>query len=738
MPTSNQREVLQENVELLLVDDRRDNLLAMESVLANSGCNLIKVESGDEALRYLLDHEPALILMDVQMPNLDGFETAALIKRSERTREIPIIFITAISKDERFVQKGYAHGAVDYLYKPYDPQILRSKVAVFVELARKTKRLLNAERTLRENEKHERERQLALLELRGLRREQADQKKYRDLVDGINHGIVWSANADSLVVSFVSPSAERILGYPLAQWSEDEQFLKRRLHDDDRERFLDAIKKARESDEDIGLEHRFLTSDQKEVWMHTGFRVVRTLEGSGHEVRGLSIDISLIKEAETVLHRSKKRSDFMAHASMMLSESLDYDATLDRIGKLVVPALGDWYSIDMLDDAEHIKTVCVRHVDAKKQEFGLELFGRYPLKFDAASGVAKVLRSGVSELHADIPGESIIDEAHDVGGLEILQALELNSVMIAPLQIRGKTMGTITLAAGESTCRYTADDLDMLEDLARRFASAIDNAVLYRAAQDAIRTRDEFLSIASHELKTPLTPLKLQTQVLMRTLKATSLAQVNQDRVERMLETSDRQLTRLSRLIDALLDISRINSGKLTLDLEKFDLTELVHEVIERFSGQLSAVKCEVDFDLGTKPVWVNWDRFRIEQVVINLLTNAMKYAPGKPIHITIERGDDRVVFSVSDEGIGIAAKDQKRIFDRFERAVSGDHVGGLGLGLYIVAQILEAHGGSIAVTSELGKGSTFTVSMPREAPKDLYLIHGGRKEDSMGAASAI
>jgi CheY-like chemotaxis protein len=131
-----------DKIEILLVDDRQENLLALEAVLASPDYKLIKVNSGDEALRYLLDHSPALILMDVQMPGLNGFETASIIKGSERTREIPIIFVTAINMDERFVHKGYDHGAVDYIYKPYDAHVLRSKVAVLAEIRRHHQRMI--------------------------------------------------------------------------------------------------------------------------------------------------------------------------------------------------------------------------------------------------------------------------------------------------------------------------------------------------------------------------------------------------------------------------------------------------------------------------------------------------------------------------------------------------------------------------------------------------------------------
>ena len=204
-----------EAVEILLVDDRDENLLALEAVLSDPGYRLIKANSGDAALRYLLDHTPAVILLDVQMPGLDGFGTAAIVKASERTREIPIIFLTALNKDDKYVQRGYEHGAVDYIYKPFDAHILRSKVAVFADLHRKNERLLLAERKLMESERRDRERKFAELEIRNLRRQQLEQRRYRELVDGINHGVVWAADENVDVFTFVSPRAEEVLGYPV-------------------------------------------------------------------------------------------------------------------------------------------------------------------------------------------------------------------------------------------------------------------------------------------------------------------------------------------------------------------------------------------------------------------------------------------------------------------------------------------------------------------------------------------
>jgi PAS domain S-box-containing protein len=234
---------------------------------------------------------------------------------------------------------------------------------------------------------------------------------------------------------------------------------------------------------------------------------------------------------------------------------------------------------------------------------------------------------------------------------------------------------------------------------------------LYAEAQEAIRLRDDFLSIASHELRTPLTALQLQLQ-MMRHQLAKRPAEAD-DAFPRKLEMSTRQVERLTRLVDDLLDVSRISRGTLTLKLEEVDLCEVAREVVERLAPQAQVSGCVISF--ASPPALMGtWDRLRIEQVLGNLLVNAIKYGAGKAIEVEIEGRDSTVRLSVRDHGIGIGPEDVGRIFGRFERAVSSRNYGGLGLGLYISQQIVDAHGGAIEVESAPGGGSRFTVTVPR------------------------
>ena len=230
--------------------------------------------------------------------------------------------------------------------------------------------------------------------------------------------------------------------------------------------------------------------------------------------------------------------------------------------------------------------------------------------------------------------------------------------------------------------------------------------------EQALQIRDEFMSIASHELKTPLTSLKLQAQLRKRILEKGDPSAFTSERLTKMFDADEKQLDQITHLIDDMLDITRISSGKLSINLEQFDLCELVRDLVERSSEQFVAAGCPVDIE-DCLPVIGNWDRFRIEQVVTNLLTNAMRYGAGKRVLIQVNASKDEARIVVRDHGRGIAKENHERIFQRFERAVSGSEISGLGLGLYIVSQILEAHHGSIRVESELGQGATFVVALP-------------------------
>jgi signal transduction histidine kinase len=230
--------------------------------------------------------------------------------------------------------------------------------------------------------------------------------------------------------------------------------------------------------------------------------------------------------------------------------------------------------------------------------------------------------------------------------------------------------------------------------------------------REALNLRDEFLYIASHELKTPITPLQLQLQGFLRMIEADKLGSMPVQQLKLMLEISDAQVSRLSRLIEQLLDVSRLDEGRFSLEFSNFDLSEAVDDTVKQGLYQIEAAQCRLRLDLAPG-LRGHWDRLRLEQVVLNLLLNSTKYAAGGWIEVSTQRRGDKALLSVTDNGIGVARQDQDRIFGRFERAVPVKNFSGLGLGLYVAREIVRLHGGRIRVDSEQGKGATFEVELP-------------------------
>ena len=236
--------------------------------------------------------------------------------------------------------------------------------------------------------------------------------------------------------------------------------------------------------------------------------------------------------------------------------------------------------------------------------------------------------------------------------------------------------------------------------------------VNYENAQKEIKARDQFLAIASHELKTPVTSMLLQVQSAIHNIRNVSLANFSVENLLKMLEGTERQSQRLSRMVNDLLNLSLITTGKMDLEPENTDLSQVVNDVADNFSERLKRDNTVLTVD-APKPVIGMWDKVRIAQAVTNLISNAIKYGNNKPIHINVTNGNNKAKLAVTDDGIGIPADQQKRIFERFERAVSSKEFQGLGVGLYITSQIVKAHKGTIHVQSQKDRGTTITLELP-------------------------
>ncbi|WP_257449038.1 PAS domain-containing sensor histidine kinase [Archangium lipolyticum] len=475
------------------------------------------------------------------------------------------------------------------------------------------------------------------------------------------------------------------------------------LHPEDRERTEQAIQSALrpESGGHYDIEYRTVgLQDGVERWIAAQGRAWFDDKGQAFRFVGTVLEITQRKRAEA-------SARFLSDASRLLAERLDRpEEMLQRVARLVVSTFSTYCIMSVVQEDGSVSRVAAVHREPAKEDF-IRRSSKFGPGAQESSPLLEVVRTGRSSLVRDFTPEVRQRYAVSPEHLDVMNALDACSMMCVPMRARGQVVGLMILSAAAPQRRYDEQDLSLAEELAHRVAMALENIRLFREAKQAVGLRDEFLSIASHELKTPLTSLKLQHALIDRFLGPETRAAVGP-----RLSAAIRQVERLSSLVGSLLDVSRIGAGRLTLEPVDMELTQLIREVMDRFSEVFAQAECTVDFP-ATPPVRGYWDPLRLDQVLVNLLSNAAKYGAGKPIRVRVAVEGTLASVMIQDEGIGISPEHLPRLFSRFGRAVSERHYGGLGLGLFISRQIIEAMGGSIRVESWPARGSTFTVELP-------------------------
>lgn len=590
---------------ILLVDDRPENLLAMETVLADLGQNLISVSSGREALRFLLAEEVALILLDVQMPGLNGFELAELIRERKSTQRTPIIFVSATSKDEQYVFKGYSLGAVDYLTKPIEPEILKSKVRFFIELFQQNQEIKRQAHLLEK----------ANIELDGLNAElEARVSKRTAQLEAANqkleNEIVVRKRAEARLAT------EHAVTRTLAEAS-------------NLETASQAILKA-------FCEH--LKADVCCLWL---------LNNANTKLSLAQIEIS--EEAGDVASfvNESKRLKFKIGVGLP-------GQVWEKNAPIWLPntVRGEKFPRAAVAATVGLHSAVGFPIKIGKEVFGvIEFFTRRPLLSD--QNLLNMLEATGSEIGQFIQRKRVEVEREN-------------------LLIREKT--------------------------------------LREQAEKASRLKDEFLATVSHELRTPLNAILGWGQML----NTGKLTDADRDRA---LETIYRNAKSQAQLIDDLLDTSRLITGNLRLNLSPTSVVKVIESALDVVRPAAAAKKINLSAVYNSKIETVTCDSHRLQQMIWNLLTNAVKFTPnGGNVEIALEQSGNNIQIKVKDTGQGIPGEFLPFVFDRFRQADSSStrRHGGLGIGLAIVRHLAELHGGSVKADSDgENRGATFTITLP-------------------------
>ncbi len=679
---------------ILIVDDRPDNLIALRAILEPLGERIVAATSADEALRSVLHENFAVILLDVRMPGTSGLETARLIKERERSRPTPIIFLTAFEEDRRRITAAYQSGAVDYLFKPLDAEILRAKVSVFVELCRREseiawqQRRRYADEVRRVKAEAERDRVSAVLD------------HIADPTSAYDHDWRWTyinpAAAELLRAIGKDPAA--VLGKVV--WEEVPALLEGK--------FYAEARRAEAEGTVVEFEEYLAPADR---WFDT--RVVPMAGGFIAHSR----DVSERRRAELVLR-------VIARVGTALVMSVELDEMLQRLAEAVVPGLADWCLIDLVDlESRAVRRAAAAHADPGKAGILRDMLERYPPDLDRPTVGRRVAETGEPEVVVAVTEDMLRSTTSGADQARIVIGLGIKSYIVVPLHARGRLIGMIALVSARRN--YDAEDLAVATDVANRAAVAIDQSQLYSAerrarteaeeararAEQASRAKTDFLATMSHELRTPLTAIIGYEELLSDGISG-PISDGQREQLRRIKASS----MHLLNLIDELLTFARFEAGRERVELGPVDVAAVLDEVQSITWPLAQAKKLELEVETPDTLPPIRGDHKKVRQILVNLVSNAVKFTDRGRVTVAARDEAEAIRFTVSDTGIGIAAENIDRIFEPFWQ-VEQTHVrraGGTGLGLSVTRRLAQLLGGTVSVRSEPGVGSTFEVCLPR------------------------
>jgi signal transduction histidine kinase len=420
---------------------------------------------------------------------------------------------------------------------------------------------------------------------------------------------------------------------------------------------------------------------------------------------GQTISARLESHARNQSEVAEQRALFLSEVAPALAGPVVVEEVAEIAVRRALPILGEMATLAAYEEGA-IRYRSAAHATEEGERLVADWTRRYPLKIESLHLISRALREQQSLVIPMVTPE-VLAEFAAPGVVELARRLNIRSAMAVPLQFRGKITGAMSFLSDHRT--YGQDDVRFAESYARQVSGILENTRLFQQAEQAIRVRDEFVLLASHELRTPLTALGASAQGILK--QANGRDGASPESILRYGRIIARQVEQLGRLSERLLAASQI-VGQLRLQTERFDLGAAVGEVARRLAAHAEKAGSRIRVEAAA-PLMGVWDRGRIEQAVGNLLENAIKFGAGQPIEVTVAARQETAIISVRDHGIGISAEHLGRLFQRYQRAVSAQNFGGLGLGLYIVRVIVEAHGGTVRAESRLGEGATFVVELP-------------------------
>ncbi len=445
---------------------------------------------------------------------------------------------------------------------------------------------------------------------------------------------------------------------------------------------------------------------------------------------GIAMEIGRFRQVEA---RERTRLEFLAKVGPLLAESIDYETTLSAIARLVVPAAADLSVLDLLQEDGAVRKIAAYHPERSKQEL-LDRLVRTTPPDRLPDGIRAAIETAQPQ-RRDLTPEFLRHGIPDPAYREIIREIGATCTIVAPLILRGRVVGVLRLAMAESGRKYTDEDLPLAQEIAHHAALAIEGARLYRAAQTAIRARDNILAVVSHDLRNDLSAIRMSAELLSRS-GPTGERRAGRNQVEAI----KRSATRMDQLIDSLSDATMIETGHFTIEAKTEDVAAVVDDAFKAMEPQTEGRSLQLKIQLEGRLSTVHCDRARVLQVIGNLVGNAIKFTKeGGEIRIAARPAGDAVCFSVSDTGSGIPDRQLSRVFDRYWKGREGTREG-TGLGLFIAKGIVEAHGGTIWVESKVGVGSTFYFALPvapRSGDQPLRLDGGTEEKPPPNSLSA-